>query len=315
LLSDFTVREMEQERLGKVNQCIREAAQQSAVVSGLSAAVVEQFLRTGEETWDGAGSGRFALVQFTQDEAYTRASKTALRILFSLLSDLLPAEARLTPLVAPETIRGRIASMVKGLVQSDWRETALREVTARTFVLNFQGAKAAIDAEFSSCDMGAAWRTLWALFGDYGLKPDEIEVECDGMAGDFARARWSAYQTNDPYGDVVVHEAAHLLHYLKPGHYGLHVRRGQERFVDVEFCHRELFAFACEAYSRVVLHSERKTRIWFAEKMPEGAFSFPRGQIQQVAALVLHAARARNGWRVIREATVNRRIRKRATPT
>ena len=47
--------------------------------------------------------------------------------------------------------------------------------------------------------------------------------------------RCSAYETSDPYSDVIVHEAAHLLHYLKPEHNGLHVRRGQERFVDVEF--------------------------------------------------------------------------------
>ncbi len=77
-------------------------------------------------------------------------------------------------------------------------------------------------------------------------------MERDGLsAGDFAHVRLSAYETKDPYSDVIVHESAHLLHYLKPEHYGLHVRRGQERFVDVEFCHRELFAFACEAYSRV----------------------------------------------------------------
>ena len=77
-------------------------------------------------------------------------------------------------------------------------------------------------------------------------------MERDGLsAGDFAHVRLSAYETKDPYSDVIVHESAHLLHYLKPEHYGLHVRRGQERFVDVEFCHGELFAFACEAYSRV----------------------------------------------------------------
>jgi hypothetical protein len=268
---------MEQGKLESVNQCIRRATEQAAAVSGLSTTVIERFLRTGEETWDGAGSGSFTLAQFKQHEAYSRTVKTALRTLFGLLADLLPAEARSASLVAPETIRSRINPMVKGLVQSDWQEIALRELTARTFVLNFKGAEAAIDAEFSTCYMGSAWQILWALFGDYGLKPDEIEVECDGIAGDFAHARWSAYQTEDPYGDVVVHEAAHLLHYLKPGHHGLHVRRGQERFVDVEFCHRELFAFACEAYSRVVLHTERKTRISFAEKMPEGAFSFPRG--------------------------------------
>src|SRR5260370_938473 len=125
-------------------------------------------------------------------------------------------------------------------------------------------------------------------------------MACDGLAGDFAHVRWSAYQTKDPYSDVVVHEAAHLLHYLKPRNFGLHGRRGQERFVDIEFCHRELFAYACEAYSRVVLHGERRSRISFVERMREGAFSFPRGQFEELAALVLNAARVRNGWRVIR---------------
>jgi hypothetical protein len=160
--------------------------------------------------------------------------------------------------------------------------------------------------------MGGAWRILWGFFGDHRLKPDEIEMECDGLsAGDFAHVRWSANETKDPYSDVVVHEAAHLLHYLKPEHYGLHVRRGQERFVDVEFRHRELFAFACETYSRVVFHNERKSRIPFAQKMQEDAFSFPRSHIEEVAALVLDAACARNGWRVIREATVIHGIRRR----
>ena len=65
-----------------------------------------------------------------------------------------------------------------------------------------------------------------------------------------------------------------FLHYLKPEQYGLHVRRGQERFVDVEFRHRELFAFACEAYSRVALQGERKSRISFAARMREDAFTF-----------------------------------------
>jgi len=45
--------------------------------------------------------------------------------------------------------------------------------------------------------------------------------------------------------------------------------------------------------------------------MPEEAFSFPRSQMEEVAGLVLEAARARNGWRRIREATV-RRIPRRA---
>jgi len=101
--------------------------------------------------------------------------------------------------------------MVRGLVQCEWQKVALHELTARTFVLNFQGAKAAIDAELSTCYIRAAWQVLWIFSEDYGLKPDEIVTECDGLsAGDFAHV---PYETND-------HEAAHLLHYLKPEHNG-----------------------------------------------------------------------------------------------
>ena len=111
--------------------------------------IIERFLRTGDETWDGAGSGRFTLAQFKEDEAYTRAAKAGLRTLLHLLASLLPAEAQSAPQVAPEMIRRRIEPMVKGLVQGDWQEVAFREIIARTFVLNFHGAKAAMDAELS----------------------------------------------------------------------------------------------------------------------------------------------------------------------
>lgn len=301
---------MEHDKLSAANQCIRDAAQEVAAPDRLSAPIIERFLRTGVETWDGAGSGRFTPAQFENNTAYRRAAKAALRALFDLLANLLPAEARRALHVAPELIRPSVEPMVNGLVQREWQEVAVRELISRTFVLNFRGAKAAMEVELPSCDMESAWRILWALYGDYGLKPNDIEMTCDGLAGDFAHVRWSAYQTKDPYSDVIVHEAAHLLHYLKPRNFGLHVRRHQERFVDVEFRHRELFAFACEAYSRVVLHGPRKPRIAFAESMKHDAFSFPTGQMEEVAALVLNAARARNGWRVIRAATVIHQARK-----
>jgi len=122
---------MERDRLHAVNRCIRDAAQQAAAPGGLSAVLIERFLRTGEETWEGAGSGQFSLAQFKEDEAYTRATKTALRNLLDLLANLLPAEARAMPPVPAEAIRQRIDSMVTGLVPGDWREVALREITAR----------------------------------------------------------------------------------------------------------------------------------------------------------------------------------------
>ena len=100
---------------------------------------IERFLRTREATWEGAGSGRFSLAQFKEDEAYTRATKTAIRDLFDFLANLLPAEIQSSPAVPPDMIWQRIEPMVTGLVQEDWREVTLREITARTFILNLPG--------------------------------------------------------------------------------------------------------------------------------------------------------------------------------
>jgi hypothetical protein len=80
-LQGFTATTMEHNRFQVVDECIRDAAQQVAVTDGLSAPIIERFLRSGEETWEGAGSGRFSLAQFKEDEAYTRATKTAMRTL------------------------------------------------------------------------------------------------------------------------------------------------------------------------------------------------------------------------------------------
>ncbi len=50
----------------------------------------------------------------------------------------------------------------------------------------YRVATMAVEAELSTCFMGSAWRVLWLLFEDYGLKPDDIDVGCDGLAGDYA---------------------------------------------------------------------------------------------------------------------------------
>jgi hypothetical protein len=312
--SSRPVGNMEHDTLIAINRRIRDAARQTA--GSLSVAMIERFLRVGEETWNGAGSGQFTRAQVEEDGAYSKCAKAGLRILFDLLADLLPPEDKTIPPVTPEVIAQRLQPMIGGVVQPDWQATAFHELAQRIFVLNFQGAKAALEAELATGWLSGAWQVLWICFEGHGLKsPAGTETECDGLStGQIAHVRWSSYATKDPYSDVIVHEAAHLLHYLKPEHYGLHVRRGQERLVDVEFRHRELFAYACEAYARVILQGDCKSRVAFADKMPEEAFSFPKDYRMEVADLVLAAARARNGWRVIREATVIRSVRRQATP-
>ena len=162
---------MKRDKSQLVGQCIRDAAEHVAAADGLSALPIERFLRTGQETWEGAGSGRFSLAQFKEDEAHTRATKTAIRELFDLLANLLPAEIQSSQVVSPDSIRQRIEPMVMGLIQTDWREVALRESVARTFILNLPGTRAAIDAELKTREMRTAWRVLWTLFGDHGFTP------------------------------------------------------------------------------------------------------------------------------------------------
>jgi hypothetical protein len=133
------IRNMDPNKRKRIDQCIRDAAQTAATGGGLQVSAIEESLRTGQKTWDGAGSGRFTLAQIKQDEIYSDAAKTALRMLLNRLADLLPTEAELVPSVSPETIRQRVEPMIKGLVRRDWQDVALRELSARTFVLKLPG--------------------------------------------------------------------------------------------------------------------------------------------------------------------------------
>jgi hypothetical protein len=71
-------------RIHIVNQHIRKTAEDAAA-GQLSVPAIERFLRTGEEIWEGAGSGRFTLAQINQDGIYTQAVKTGMTTLFDLL--------------------------------------------------------------------------------------------------------------------------------------------------------------------------------------------------------------------------------------
>src|SRR5690242_2654242 len=86
LLPDL--RKMDEDKIQRVNSCVLSAAEQASAVA-LSVTAVERFLRTSEETWEGAGSGRFTVAQFNQDGIYTDAVKTGMTILFDLLGELL----------------------------------------------------------------------------------------------------------------------------------------------------------------------------------------------------------------------------------
>jgi hypothetical protein len=71
--------------------------------------------------------------------------------------------------------------------------------------------------------------------------------------------------------------------------------------LDIEYRKRETFAYACEAYARVLERGKSPTqRRALAEEYGRAvSFSDERVDAPEVASIVRAAATARNGWKVI----------------
>ncbi len=117
---------------------------------------------------------------------------------------------------------------------------------------------------------------------------------------------------NDPFADFIVHEAAHIFHNCKRRTVGLPETRTKEWLLDIEYRKRETFAYACEAYSRVLERgrtaAQRRALAHEYGKTTE-RISDERVEPGEVAGIVAEAANARNGWKAIlaRCAAVRRR--------
>jgi hypothetical protein len=106
---------------------------------------------------------------------------------------------------------------------------------------------------------------------------------------------------DDPFADVVVHEAAHVFHNCKRGTVGLRETRTKEWLLDIEYRQRETFAYACEAYARVLERAtNRADRRVLAEEYGRAVrIREDRVDAAEVASIVRAAAAARSGWKVI----------------
>ncbi|MFO7821164.1 MAG: hypothetical protein R6V56_03780 [Lentisphaeria bacterium] len=110
-----------------------------------------------------------------------------------------------------------------------------------------------------------------------------------------------AYFTDDhPYADFVVHEMAHVFHNCKRRTAGLKKTRTKEWLLNINFSKREEFAYACEAYSRILERSKNPTdRRALAEQFK--GFDVEDDQVNrnEVVEIVRAACQRRKGWKVI----------------
>ena len=96
------------------------------------------------------------------------------------------------------------------------------------------------------------------------------------------------FAPQEPLADFLVHEAAHVFHNCKRETLGLKFTRNREWLLPVAYQHRETFALACEAYSR--LRELGKSAL---DGVDEDSAFFKIKELLHAASL------KRNGWKEI----------------
>lgn len=109
------------------------------------------------------------------------------------------------------------------------------------------------------------------------------------------------FDEDDPFADFVVHEAAHVFHNWKRESIGLPHTRYREWLLQIDFAKREEFAYACEAYHRIVERaaSPADRRRLLAEYADSWVPATDRVDQKELVGILSEAVAVRNGWKRI----------------
>ena len=103
------------------------------------------------------------------------------------------------------------------------------------------------------------------------------------------------------FADFLVHEAAHVFHNCKRRTIGLPSTPRREWILEIDFAKRETFAYACEAYSRILELSDgpAERRALLSELEREPLPSADRVDGGEYVDVLREAVAGRNGWKRI----------------
>ncbi len=259
---------------------------------------IERYLRTGDTdpnhlAWSGA----------TFLETARRAHEDLIDALVEAVQGrsgdprTLQALAEIDPVALT---RRKTEPMVKGLFPRAEQEAVLALVERSLVFVTSQN----IEAVLRGCPwMRNAWDIANLYLGSIGaelLGPDAPVIV--GLNLEATCYVSPAYlEDDDPFGDFVVHEVAHIFHNCKRRAAGLRETRRREFLLDIDYSQREAFAYACEAYARIVERAGGPAeRIALAEEFGrEVSVADDRVDAGEVADIVQEASGRRNGWKVI----------------
>jgi hypothetical protein len=196
--------------------------------------------------------------------------------------------------------RKKVEPMVRGLFRRDEQEAVLAVLEKSVVFLS----PANIEQELLGCTWPhSAWDLANLYLGSMSaplLGPDAPKIV--GLSEETTCYVSLAYFADaDPFADFVVHEVAHIFHNCKRRTIGLAETRTREWLLDIKYQKRETFAYACEAYARILERAPklRDRPAMAAEYASMARVSDERVDPVEVSDILAAAYVARNGWKVI----------------
>ena len=263
------------------------------------AAEVERYLRTGDSDPDHAA--------WPGDNFFESA-----RLAHADLENALIAEVRrrtgnwrlsqaIRDLDVVAFTRNKVEPMVRGLFPRVEQDVVLALVERSVVFLTPDNIEAVLQKEMRW--PGSAWDVANLYLG--GIDAELLSEDAPRLVG-FSQETTcyvspAYFEEEDPFVDFVVHEVAHIFHNCKRRDADLVETRRREWLLDIAFRKRETFAYACEAYARILERAKTlSARAVLAGELDDdfgtGDERVGRGEVAEV---VRQAAARRNGWKVI----------------
>lgn len=238
---------------------------------------------------------------------YVARAESAHRILReALVAEVRNREAECGPVPPPKLVeiahlaRDKAIPMVKGLFPSVEHEPILRLLEESVTFVTRENVRELLS--------GTTWHsTAWDLaniyLGSIGARRlGDTGSNIVGLSeGTTCYVSLAYFREPDPFADFIVHEMAHVFHNWKRESVGLPHTRHREWLLAVDFRKRETFAYACEAYSRILERAsdgaERTALLseYVSAWMPAADTVEP----DDLIGALTEAIRARNGWKRI----------------
>jgi hypothetical protein len=173
----------------------------------------------------------------------------------AVLERVSSSEQRATPHLGDlvTLTRDKVAPMVNGLFPADERSAVMAALETSVVFLTPENIESILRS--------TSWlSTGWDLANMYLLERGAQLLSHDapaivGMSEEttcYLSLGYLGSQEREPFSDYLVHETAHVFHNCKRSTIGLTETRNKEFLLNIDFHKRETFAYACEAYSRIL---------------------------------------------------------------